>query len=93
MSFGFNIFSSSGKKIYDSSSVTWNQVDMFIVPASNAVNRNYPFLTGRAIRVTQLFINPPPIDMEAIHHTITISGTSVSISGGNQDAYFMVLMQ
>lgn len=93
MSFGLNIFSSTNKKIYDSNSVTWNQVDMFLVPAGNAANKNYPYLTGRTIRVTQLFINPPPIDMEAIHHTITVSGTSVSISGGNQDAYFMVLMQ
>ena len=93
MSYGFNIFDSGNKLIYDSNSITWNQVDMFLVPASNSISRDYPFLAGRTLRATQMFINAPPVTSKAIAHTISISGTTVSISGGNQDAYFLVVMQ
>ena len=93
MSFGINIFSDDGKLIYDSNSVTWNQVDMFLVPANSATYRSYPMLNGRTIRATQMFLNPPPVNARAVAHTVSISGTNVSVSGGNQDVYIMVLMQ
>lgn len=93
MSFGFNLLSQTGKLIYDSNSVTWNQVDMFLVPANNSAYRSFPFLAGKTLRATQMFLNAPPTNARAVAHTVSISGTNVSVSGGNQDVYIMVLMQ
>lgn len=94
--FGFRLYNKN-RVIYDSSSVTWNQVDMFLVPANSAVNRAYSYLANREVKVTQMFINPPPVTMKAIAHTVWIGydafGAGVSVYGGNQDVYIMVLMQ
>ena len=91
--FGFEVFNSKRKKIYSSSSIAWNQVDMFLANANSSVNKSYPYLRGRILRATQMFINPPPPDKEALAHNIAIQGTNISVSGGNQDAYVMVVMQ
>ncbi len=84
--------------IYDSRTIAWNQVDMFLVPAGLATNRSYPYLAGRTLRATQMFVNTHPQDGtgeagKALAPLLEISGTNVTVSGGNRDTYVMVVMQ
>ncbi len=93
MSFGLNIFSGAGKLIYDSNSVTWNQVDFFEVAANAAVSKIYPFCVDREMLVMQQFIDPPPVDRKMLAHTITTGNGGVNISGGSERVHVMVLMR
>lgn len=84
--------------IYDSRTIAWNQVDMFLVPAGLTTNRSYPYLSGRTLRATQMFVNTHPQDGtgeagKALAPLLEISGTNVTVSGGNRDTYVMVVMQ
>ena len=93
MSYGLQILNSAGGLTYDSSSVTWNQVDFFEVAANSAVSKTYPFCIGREILVTQHFINPPPADRKMLAHIISVNNGTVSISGGSEQAHVLVLMR
>lgn len=55
--------------------------------------KNYPVIAGKEVLVTQMMINPPPIDRKAIAHTIAVNGTEVTVSGGTEDTYILVLMR
>jgi hypothetical protein len=93
MSFGLEIFASNGVTTYDSDDVTWNQVDFFSVSGGGSASNSYSALSGRDVLVQQVQINSPPLTRKAISHTITVSGTTVSVSGGSEDAYILVLMK
>jgi len=93
MSFGLDIFESGGDLTYSTSDVTWNQVDFFQVNAGGSASNSYPSISGRSVLTAQFWINGPPANRKAIAHSITVSGTNVSASGGSEDAYVMVLMK
>lgn len=93
MSFGLNVFNASGGLAYSSSDVTWNQVDFFLVPANGSVTNSYSVLSGREVLTVQMFVNAPPTDRKATAHTVSVSGTTVSASGGSESSYIMVLMR
>jgi len=93
MSFGLEIHASNGSITYDSDDVTWNQVDFFSVSGGGSASNSYNALSGRDVLVQQVQINSPPLTRKAISHTITVSGTTVSVSGGSEDAYILVLMK
>ena len=93
MSFGLEIFASNGVTTYDATDVTWNQVDFFSVSGGGSASNTYSVLSGRDVLVQQVQINSPPLTRKATAHTITVSGTSVSVSGGSEDAYILVLMK
>ena len=93
MTFGLEVFKSNGALGYSSDDVTWNQVDFFYVGAGGSETHNYAALAGRTVLTVQMFINPPPNDRKAIAHTVTVSGTTVSASGGSEAAYILVLMR
>lgn len=93
MTFGLGVFKAAGSLAYSSADVTWNQVDMLYVPRGGDVWKNYPVLAGREVLCTQMMINPPPIDRKAMAHTVTVSGTSVHVSGGSENTYVLVLMR
>lgn len=90
--FGFRCYKGN-QVIYDSSSVTWNQVDFFEVPANGTVDRYYPFCNGRTMIGYQTFIDPPPIDRKMLAHTIYVNGGYLTVTGGNSRAHITVLVQ
>jgi hypothetical protein len=93
MPFGLDIYRASGRLAYSSVDVTWNQVDFFLVTANGSVQNSYPVLAGKEVLVTQIMIDPPPIDRRALAHTITVSGALVTASGGSENCYVLVLMR
>jgi len=93
MSHGLAVFKSNGALIFSSASVTWNQVDMLFVAGGGSVNNNYSILAGRETLAVQVLIDPPAITHASIAHTISISGTNVSVSGGSVNAYIIILMR
>lgn len=93
MTYGMEIYKASGLLAYSSNDVTWNQVDFFLVPGGGSVAMDYPALQGRESLAVQMMIDPPPIDRRAIAHNITISGTTVLVSGGSENIYVLVLMR
>jgi hypothetical protein len=93
MSFGLQVTSESGQITYDSSMVTWNQVDFFLVPANDSVGRTYPFLDGKEIQVMLIFVDAPPADRKAVAPTVVIGSTTVNLSGGTVAVYAIVLMR
>ena len=90
--FGFRCYNGS-QVIYDSASVTWNQVDFFEVPANGTVVKYYPFCNGRTMIGYQTFIDPPPVDRKMLAHTINVSGGNMTVTGGNSRAHITVLVQ
>ena len=79
--------------MYSSSDVTWNQVAAFQVNANASISTTYSVLQNRTVQVVQMFIDPPPTDRKATAHTISVSGTTVSVSGGNENVLILVLMR
>ena len=90
---GIEIRNAAGTVTFTSTDVTWNQVDAVYVPGGTTITKSYPVLRNRDVLVTQMMINPPPIDRRAIAHTITVQGTTVTIGGGTEDSYGLVLMR
>jgi hypothetical protein len=93
MSFGLELHDVHGHLSYSSTDVTWNQVDFFDVAAGGSVVRDYPLLAGKEVLLVQLFVNAPPSDRRAYAHTLSQSGTTITASGGSEEAYVMVLMR
>ena len=93
MSYGLQILNAVGTVTFASTDVTWNQVDAIYVQGGTTVTKTYPALLNREVLVTQMMINPPPIDRRAIAHTISVQGTRVTIGGGSEDSYGLVLMR
>jgi hypothetical protein len=93
MSFGLEIYHTNGAVAFSSNDVTWNQVDFFYVGPDGSESRYLPALSGRQVLTVQMFINPPPNDRKATAHTVTVSGLTVSASGGSEAAYILVLMK
>lgn len=92
-SFGMNVMTAAGNLAYSSTDVTWNQVDFFYVAPGGSESHSYAALAGKEVLTVQSFINPPPNDRRALAHTVTVSGTTVSVSGGSEGAYILVLMR
>lgn len=90
---GMNIYNAESNLTYSTADVTWNQVDFFLVTAGSSITNSYPVLSGREVLTAQMFINAPPTDRRALAYTILVSDTTVSVSGGSEDAYIMVLMR
>ena len=93
MAYGIELFNSSGVTTFSSTDITWNQVAAFQVNGGASSSASYPAISGRTVLVSQMFINAPPTDRKALAHTISVSGTTVTISGGNETVFILVLMQ
>ena len=93
MSFGLGVFRSNGALAFSSDDVTWNQVDMLYCPGGSTTCRTYSMLAGREVLAVQVMIDPPPLNRRAIAHTVSISGNNVTVSGGSEAAYVIILMR
>lgn len=92
MTFGLGVYKASGTLAFSSDDVTWNQVDFLYVAGGGSVSHDYPILSGREVLTVQMMIDAPPTTRKAIAHTVTVSGTTVSASGGSENTYILVLM-
>ena len=93
MAYGMELFRGNNVLTYSTSDVTWNQVAAFQVNGGASNSTSYPALTGRTVKVVQMFIDPPPTNRKALAHTISVSGTTVTVSGGNENVFILVLMR
>lgn len=93
MSFGLKVFRPNGAVAYSSTDVTWNQVDMLSCPANGSASGTYPALSNREVLTVQVMINTPPIDRRTLAHTVTVTGTTVTVSGGSEAAFIIILMR
>lgn len=93
MSYGMNVYQQSGGLTYSSDDVTWNQVDYIYVPGGFSGSATYPVLEGREVLTVQIMVDAPPTNRRALAHTVSISGTTISASGGSENAYILVLMR
>ena len=80
MADGIQVNNSSGNTIFDSSSITWLQVDQFTVAANATVTNNYSTLSGFNVIAQQQMINTPPGNQEAFAPKISITGTSITVA-------------
>mgnify|MGYP001130320236 CR=1 FL=1 len=93
MSFGFQIFDANGVLRFDSTDITWNQVTFYTVAAGGSDSRVIPELSGKAVAINQIMIDPPLFDRKAVAHTVSVNGTTVDISGGSEEVYIIVLVK
>ena len=93
MSVGLNIFKSTGALSFSTTEVTWNQVGIIQCPADGNISETFPVLAGKEVLTVQIPINPPSLTQRTYAHTVTVSGTTVSVSGGNTAVYVLVLMR
>ena len=93
MSYGLNVYRSSGALGFSSADVTWNQVDSFQVNGGASVSNTYGVLANRTVLTVQMMIDPPSTSAKSIAHTVSQSGNTISVSGGNQNTHILVLMQ
>ena len=95
MAYGFKMWGSSGNLEYDSDSVTWNQVDFYSVGAGSSDTRTFSSLAGKEVKVALFFIDPPLLTRKASSHIATVSNNSrtISVSGGSEAMYILVLMR
>ena len=96
--FGLKMYKADGVTVaYDSSSITWNQVDQLYVAGNSSGSWNYPLLIGKEVLIIQLLINTPSIARKCIAHVINSTTAStngnISISGGSENAFFLVLIR
>lgn len=91
--FGMAIAKANRRVTYSSLDVTWNQVDFFEVPGGGSAYRVYDVLIGRETLAVQIMIDPPSLSRKAVAHTISISGSQVTVSGGFERAFILVLMR
>jgi hypothetical protein len=91
--YGILIKDKNKKVVYSSNDVTWNQVDYFFAQANTTTTKTYPALIGKDSRGVQALINAPVKERESIAHTIAINSSTgqVTVSGGNEQAYILVL--
>jgi hypothetical protein len=96
MAYGLNLYHSTGSLAYSSSDVTWNQVDAFQANGGYTYAKTYSVISGKTVQVVQMFIDPPPTDRKALAHTISrggVGGTGITVYGGNETSYIIVLMR
>ena len=93
MSHGMNVYWENGNLCYSTDDVTWNQVDFVFIPGGTSFSQSYPVLSGREVLLNQMFINTPSFTGSCVANSLSVSDTTVSAVGGNQDTYLLVLMR
>lgn len=91
MSYGVKIWGPSGQLWMDSTTVTWNLVGWYEIPANYPISGTFPELAGMEIIALQLPLEVPEVQGYTYEKSISVSGNTVSVWGGNQDAAVLVL--
>ena len=84
MSVGLRLNNSSGGEVFTLDDTTLLQVDFFAVQQGQSVTKNFSFLpSGATLSTAIVFVNQPPQDEQFVLPTVSISGTSLTVTGIN----------
>lgn len=84
MSVGLRLNDSSGGEVFTLDDTTLLQVDFFAVQQGQSVTKNFSFLpSGATLSTAIVFVNQPPQDEQFVLPTVSISGTSLTVTGIN----------
>ena len=76
---------------FDSTAVTYNHVASFIAPANETTTKLLPEIEGKEVQVYQSLIAPDIYARKATVHDVNITGQTLTMSGGAEDVYAIVL--
>ena len=86
MSFGLQIKEPAGTVVSLDDS-TLLQVDFFAVQQGQSVTKNFNFLpSGATLSTAIVFVNQPPLDEQFVLPTVSISGTTLTVTGINSSS-------
>ena len=86
MSFGLQIKEPAGT-VFSLDDSTLLQVDFFAVQQGQAVTKNFNFLpSGATLSTAIVFVNHPPLDEQFVLPTVSISGTTLTVTGINSSS-------
>jgi hypothetical protein len=91
MSYGVKIWGPNGELWMDSNTITWNLVGWYEIPANYAISGSWPQLSGAEFIALQIPLEVPEVQGYTYEKTVSVSGSTVSVWGGNQDAAVVVL--
>ena len=91
--FGMQIMNESGFVTLDTSKQTWSYAGYFEAPANVSTTRTFPHVVGMTLIAQQHLLNDLPMNQKVITHTLSVSGNSVTASGGNKASIVVVLAQ
>ena len=86
MSFGLQIKEPAGT-VFSHEDTTLLQVDFFAVKQGQSVTKNFSFLpSGATLSTAIVFLNQPPQDEQFVLPTVSISGTTMTVTGINSSS-------
>ena len=86
MSFGLQIKEPAGT-VFSLDDSTLLQVDFFAVQQGQSVTKNFNFLpSGATLSTAIVFVNQPPLDEQFVLPTVSISGTTLTVTGINSSS-------
>ena len=86
MSFGLQIKEPAGT-VFSLDDTTLLQVDFFAVQQGQSVTKNFSFLPlGATLSTAIVFLNQPPQDEQFVLPTVSISGTTMTVTGINSSS-------
>ena len=86
MSFGLQIKEPAGT-VFSLDDTTLLQVDFFAVQQGQSVTKNFNFLpSGATLSTAIVFVNQPPLDEQFVLPTVSISGTTLTVTGINSSS-------
>jgi len=84
MTTGLRLNDSLGGEVFTLDDTTLLQVDFFAVQEGQSVTKNFNFLpSGVVISTAIVFVNQPPQDEQFVLPTVSISGTTLTVTGIN----------
>jgi len=84
MTAGLRINNELGQPVFSVDDTTILQVDFFEVQQGQSVTKNFNFLPAGAVLSTAVvFVNQPPLNEQFVLPTVTISGTTLTVTGIN----------
>lgn len=84
MSIGLRLNDSSGGEVFTLDDTTLLQVDFFAVQQGQSVTKDFSFLpSGATLSTAIVFVNQPPQDEQFVLPTVSISGTTLTVTGIN----------
>lgn len=86
MSFGLQIKEPAGT-VFSLDDTTLLQVDFFAIQQGQSVTKNFSFLpSGATLSTAIVFLNQPPQDEQFVLPTVSISGTTMTVTGINSSS-------
>ena len=84
MTTGLRLNDSSGGEVFTLDDTTLLQVDFFTVQQGQSVTKSFSFLPAGAVLSTAIvFVNQPPQNEQFVLPTVSISGTTLTVTGIN----------